>query len=63
MIFVLKVFPIYVLLCVIKDFVMTVFIKPKIGTTQNRFLKNLSKSVLWSDPYKMPIAVLLIRKT
>ena len=47
----------------IKDFFVTVTIQPKIDTIQIRFLKNLAKYLLWSGPCKMPILVLLIRKT
>ena len=63
MIFLLKLSPIYVLSRDINDFVMTVTIKSKINTTQTGFSKNLAKFVLWSGPYKMPVSVLLIRKT
>ena len=56
------IFVIYVLSRVIADFVIKVN-KPKFDTRQTRFLKNLSKSVLSSGPYKIPISVLLIRKT
>ena len=54
------IFVIYVLSRVIADFVMKVNIKPKFDTRQKRFLTNLSKSVLSSGPYKIPISVLLI---
>ena len=43
--------------------VITVIIELEINTIHTRFLKNLPKSALWSGPYKMPISVLLIRKT
>ena len=55
MIFFLKFIPIYVHLRVIRDFVITVTIMPKIDTTLTRFSKDLAKSVLWSNPHKMKI--------
>ena len=63
MIFSLKLIPIYVILGVMKDFFMSVTTKPKINTMQTKVSKNLAKSALWSYPYKVPISVLLIRKT
>ena len=59
----LKFCPIYLLLRDIKEFFIAVTIKPKSNTTQTRSSKNLAKCALWSGPYKMPISVLLIRKT
>ena len=46
----------------IYKFLIAVTIKLKIDTTQTRSAKNLAKSALWSDPYKMLISF-LIRKT
>ena len=59
MIFLRKLSPIYVLLRVIKGFLMTIM--PKIDTERTRFSKNLAKSALWSG--QMPISALLVKKT
>ena len=55
--------PIYVLVCSKKDLFIRVTIEPTINTTQTRSLKNFARYALWSSPCKMPISVLLIRKT